>query len=268
VSLSQIVNYLKESVSLRANIFSIATLLYSSLFSLLSRNYYSLVALPYGLKAFLPLKYFPWIWLNVLHIYYYRDYEQLREFTPKGNWTIVDIGAFVGLYTIKAAKLAGFRGKIYAIEPIPFNYKFLKANILLNKLSNIEAINACVSTKSGIERIYVAEYGANSSLLRKYVEEMDYLSKVVEVKAIKLDYLVHQVGIVDLMKIDIEGFEEKVIESARSVLKPKYVKRIVIEVHPSYSSVSSISRILEENGYTVAVFGCLEAPDQVFVYAY
>ena len=67
---------------------------------------------------------------------------------------------------------------------------------------------------------------------------------------------------------NFEGFEEKVIESARSVLKPKYVKRIVIEVHPSYSSVSSISRILEENGYTVAVFGCLEAPDQVFVYAY
>jgi len=224
--------------------------------------------LPYGLKAFLPLKYFPWIWLNILHVYYYKDYEQLKEFIPKNSWTIVDIGAFVGLYSIKAAKLVGSRGKVYAIEPIPFNYKFLKANILLNKLSNIEAINACVSTKSGVEKIYVAEYGANSSLLKNYVEEMDYLSEVIKVKSIRLDYLMRQTGVVDLMKIDIEGLEEEVIESARSVLKPKYVKRIVIEVHSSYSSVSSISRILEENGYSVAVFGCLEAPEQVFVYAY
>ena len=267
MSLSQVVDYLRESIALRINVFPILTLLYSSLFSFLNKKYYSLIALPHGLKAFLPLKYFPWIWLNVLHIYYYRDYEQLREFIPRDNWTIVDIGAFVGLYSIKAARLA-FEGRVYAVEPTPFNYRFLLANISLNKLSNVKTINVCISTRSGTEKIYVAKYGANSSLLKEYVEDMDYLEKVVEVKSVKLESLIRQIGVVDLMKIDIEGIEEEIIKNSRNVLKPKYVKKIVVEVHPNYSSVSTVSNILEENGYNVAVFSCLEALEQVFVYAY
>src|SRR5438128_9459358 len=64
--------------------------------------------------------------------------------------TIVDVGAFIGLYTIALAKRVGPSGKVVAFEPDPDNFTALKAHVELNNVSDrVELIQAAVGTQDG-----------------------------------------------------------------------------------------------------------------------
>jgi len=60
--------------------------------------------------------------------------------------TVFDIGACTGLI---ASKIVGEKGKIFAFEPHPINYKWLKRSIEINNFTNIIPLNKAVSDKSG-----------------------------------------------------------------------------------------------------------------------
>ncbi len=70
---------------------------------------------------------------------FFEEYD--RWVFPEKLKLIVDAGAHVGLYSIKHASIAQ---KVIAIEPIPFNYKLLRININLNKLSNVYPSNVAL----------------------------------------------------------------------------------------------------------------------------
>jgi protein-L-isoaspartate O-methyltransferase len=48
---------------------------------------------------------------------------------------VVDIGANIGYYALMEARLVGSYGKVYAIEPVSYNFQLLENNIQLKKLS-------------------------------------------------------------------------------------------------------------------------------------
>jgi hypothetical protein len=66
--------------------------------------------------------------------------EKLRSFVTRlrSGMTVWDIGANVGLYTLLSARVAGPTGRVYAFEPIPRNLRFLRRQIALNGLTNVE----------------------------------------------------------------------------------------------------------------------------------
>ena len=74
---------------------------------------------------------------------------------------VYDIGANVGYFSLLAAVLSGSDGKVVAFEPLPRNIHYLKRHIQLNRLGNIEVIEAAVSDRTG--RAYF-DLGASSAM--------------------------------------------------------------------------------------------------------
>ena len=62
---------------------------------------------------------------------------------------VVDVGANVGTHTLALAKLVGAGGHVVALEPQPFVFRLLSANLLLNGCRNVTAINAGAGREAG-----------------------------------------------------------------------------------------------------------------------
>jgi len=127
----------------------------------------------------------------------------------KNATVFVDIGANIGGYTIRAAKYC----KVYAIEPLPRNYKILKINEKLNNVK-INSFNMAAGNKNGKIKLYYepGAYGT-PSVKRK----QNYF---IEVEMKPLDEIINEESI-DLLKIDVEGAEDLVLEGARNCKKNK-----------------------------------------------
>lgn len=132
--------------------------------------------------------------------------------------TILDIGANIGLHSIRWANSAQ-QAKIFAFEPSPTTRGILEKNIIYNKLSNkIEVVPKAVSEESGTASFYHCEDNAYSSLKDTQRKKV---TNVVTVPVTTVDDFVSQKNLtkVDLIKIDVEGFETEVIKGAVNTLK-------------------------------------------------
>lgn len=134
------------------------------------------------------------------------------------SMNIIDIGANTGLYAITAA-IENPSAKVYAFEPHPGIFKYLKNNIKTNSLDNITAEQSALTNHNGIIDLYIPAgmYGeieykipTTSSTLKDFRKS----SETITVPAIKLDTYCKEKNIkdVDLLKIDTEGTEHIIIE--------------------------------------------------------
>jgi len=144
----------------------------------------------------------------------------------------VDVGAYIGGYSIRAAKYC----KVYAIEPLPRNYKILKINEKLNNVK-INSFNIAAGNKNVKVKLYYDPWnlGLSSTKWKK--------KKSIEVEMKPLDEIINEESI-DLIKIDVEGAEDLVLEGARNCLKR--TKMVIIERSDSFPKAY---RILREEGF-------------------
>jgi len=223
--------------------------------------------LPMQLRAYCPSHLLPEAWRNALHIFYRLDYEQLREFRPREGWTVLDVGAFIGLYTLRAAKLVGVGGAVISVEPLDVNARYLALNVYVNSLRNVTLVKGCAWVSWGKARIYVPGSAINATLSREYARAMGGASRIIAVRCLPLDSLIEKAGRVDLMKVDVEGAELDLVTGSLKV-RPQLVNRVVIEVHTDVVRPSEIAETLEERGYEVFIYLPEDSPLQAFVYAY
>jgi len=149
----------------------------------------------------------------LIEIFLLEVYE--KEFKPSG--IVVDIGAFVGMFSIKAAFSAK---EVIAIEPSPETFKMLKSNC--KNMSNIRLVNKALSSNPGITRLYLARDTHSNTTIHK--------SKTyTEVEATTLDDLVDKP--VDFIKIDAEGAELKILKGAERTLSYPGTKLAIAAYH-------------------------------------
>lgn len=162
----------------------------------------------------------------------------------------LDVGAYVGLYAIAAAKRIGRTGHVYAFEPDPENFNMLCRQISLNGLHGlVEARQAAVGDDDG-----TVSFASGRSVESHIVSKGE---DGVPVQACRLDSVCPDFK-VNIIKIDVEGFEEKVLQGAERLLSDEQRKPRVmfIEVHPynwhlcGTTSDSLINR-LTKSGYDV-----------------
>lgn len=176
-----------------------------------------------------------------------REYEYLPEFELnkfKGK-IVVDAGAHVGLYSLLASV---FAKKVVAIEPHPVNFRILEANIVMNDIQNIVTINKALWHEETILDLYEGENTAGHSLLLKEKESFS-------VNTITLKDIIEKFGKIDLLKVDIEGSEFKVLERLEGS-DYKNVKNIVTEVHSKYGDINHLINSLAKSGFNVKEFSC------------
>lgn len=193
------------------------------------------------------------IFINLIDMYVKQEYFAHRDFIPRSGWTVVDVGAYIGLYTIFASYSVGAKGQVISFEPNPLAYYWLKQNIELNRLRNVEVYPVALGSNCGHTTLNIAldENMESSSIISSHVEGT--IIKEVKVPILTFDKFVKLRGInkVDLMKIDVEGYELEVLKGCEKVLSNSIIKRLVIEVHRDVIPLQFIISFLKSYRYKI-----------------
>jgi FkbM family methyltransferase len=142
---------------------------------------------------------------------------------------VVDIGAHVGWYTLIACKAVGPNGKVYAFEPDPKNFSFLKKNIALNGCTNVVAEQKAVSDQGGTLELFLHKDHSGWNKIR-YLGDT---TSSVSVEAVSFDdYFKDRAESIDFVKIDVEGAEGLILKGMKDSLEKFPTLELFIEYHP------------------------------------
>ena len=144
--------------------------------------------------------------------------------------TAVDLGANIGYFSLTAAGIVGPTGQVHAIEPTPSTVSRLRENIALNGFHNVTAHQLALSDDDGSIRLHLSgdDCEENSLFATGPGDES------IEVDATTLDRFADRQGLrrIDLLKVDVEGAEVRVLRGGRRVLGGAVAPALIIEVNP------------------------------------
>lgn len=127
--------------------------------------------------------------------------------------TFVDVGANVGLFTVAAGRKVGDAGCIFAFEPAPETMAALTDTLRLNGLSSIVTLHqSAAGRENGTAQLHVGRICGHSSLL-----PLEEKRETIDISIVALDDILGDRK-VDLIKIDIEGWELEALEGLRKTL--------------------------------------------------
>ena len=132
----------------------------------------------------------------------------LRSHTPDGG-VFVDIGANVGTYALTLAKKVGESGTVIAVEPHPVAHARLAFNRAASGLSQVKLVAAAAGPSNG--ELLIETDGDN--LGASHIVDGQSPSRAIRVPALTLQQILADAGVakVDALKIDVEGFEDRVL---------------------------------------------------------
>jgi FkbM family methyltransferase len=132
----------------------------------------------------------------------------LRAHTPEGG-VFVDIGANVGTYALVLAQKVGKNGTVIAVEPHPVAHARLAFNRAASNLSQVKLVAAAAGPSDG--EILIETDGDN--LGASHVVNGKSSGRTIRVPALTLLRILAEAGVakVDALKIDVEGFEDRVL---------------------------------------------------------
>ncbi len=153
--------------------------------------------------------------------------------TLKRGGRFVDIGANFGYYTSLASSIVGATGRVFAFEPSPVAQESLREMIELNRITNIELIHAAVGDRAGeLELLLPLDGPVHSPSV--FHSEGRFTPFTAPMLALD-DYAPLNDGTpIDLMKIDVEGFEPNVIAGMRSLAQRGIVRNLLCEFNSGW----------------------------------
>lgn len=126
---------------------------------------------------------------------------------------VLDIGANLGAHTVPLARLTGPSGVVVAFEPQRILFQILCGNLAMNSLTNVFAHPVALGRERGSCRIPFLDYGSE---LNFGGLEIDRSPEGETVSVVPLDQFRYPK--VDVIKLDVEGFEQRVLEGAADTL--------------------------------------------------
>lgn len=152
-----------------------------------------------------------------LELYGEYSEDEVRLFTQlvPENGTVVEVGANIGSLTVPLARMVGPRGRVVALEPQRAVFNILCGNLALNGLLQVEALRVAGGRAAGRMDIAVHDYDERENfggvgLGTPSSGPVETVS-VVAVDSLGLRRL-------DLLKIDVEGFEAEVVAGATAAI--------------------------------------------------
>jgi len=190
------------------------------------------------------------------HLYgsgwWHKEKGILEPYVKRGAVTL-DVGANLGFITGLLSQMVGPSGHVHSFEPSPTTYKKLTALVAKNNLANVATYNMGCSDEKTTLSLNLTESSGNSSM-RVREELHGKVRAVQQVEVVVLDdYLGDKLQRLDLIKIDTEGFEDRVLAGARELLR-RFKPTVYIELASEFrdSSESAIA-ILKNEGYKFVV---------------
>lgn len=152
--------------------------------------------------------------------------------------TVVDVGANIGYFALLAARRVGQTGKVIAIEPAPVTARFLRRNAEENLAANTVILECAVGRASGRQPLYVFDKTNWNSLVPR-----DGAVATIEVEVETLDHLLRHEACIDVVRMDVEGYEGDVIGGMSAVIS-RHKPFIVMELHASILSAPAVQEVL------------------------
>jgi FkbM family methyltransferase len=217
------------------------------------------------------------------HINKEKDYLFLDKMI-KPSYNCLDIGANVGLFSLKLSRLAS-EGQVYSFEPIPDTFTQLKKYVSMYNISNCQIFNAALvqnSSISSVDMIVPELLGSSRTgtahIQTKQVSNQDVsdikhfdnlfghnikpsdlnVGKHYKVKAITMDNIIKKLNpkTIDFIKCDVEGAEYSVMIGGEKSIR-KYQPIIQCELGFDYvESASSLKLINYLKGMNYRLYYC------------
>lgn len=148
----------------------------------------------------------------------YGEMEVFLQIVAEGSY-VVEIGANIGVHTLGLSKRVGISGRIFAYEPQRMVFQILCANMAINSCSNVYCFERAASDKKDIITIPELDYSKQGNFGGMSIEGF---STGRPVDVVILDEELEDIPRLNLIKVDVEGMEGKVLTGARqSIAKHK-----------------------------------------------
>jgi len=175
--------------------------------------------------------------------------ELLRKILFKGA-VVVDVGANIGIYSEFLSRYVGPTGVVHSFEPSPDNFNRLSA--ATRNLSNVRLTQAVVGERSGECKLYVSD----KLNVDHRAYKTDDLRRVVPIEMIALDDYFKAGQRVDLVKMDIQGYELHALRGAQRVVQENSDINLLLEFWPAGLEQAGVSwerlvEMLQGSGMTL-----------------
>lgn len=158
------------------------------------------------------------------------QYQEVMSVIGPGDH-VLDIGSFWGLFALGAARRVGESGRVIAVEPGPRQYSMLTTNVAINAFSDLVT---CVNEVCAAEADQSIEFYAdpNGSMIDSAVPNDDRTTVAIQLRSTTIDELVQRFDLhPNVIKIDVEGFEDLVLSGAKDTLS-RFRPTVFVEFHP------------------------------------
>ena len=163
---------------------------------------------------------------------------------------VVDVGANIGIYSEFLSRYVGPTGVVHSFEPSPDNFNRLSA--ATRNLSNVRLTQAVVGERSGECKLYVSD----KLNVDHRAYKTDDLRRVVPIEMIALDDYFKAGQRVDLVKMDIQGYELHALRGAQRVVQENSDINLLLEFWPAGLEQAGVSwerlvEMLQGSGMTL-----------------
>lgn len=178
------------------------------------------------------------------------EVDSILALTRPGD-QVLDLGANIGFHSLALAAAVGPGGRVIAVEPQHYCFQLLCANVTLNQLAQVHALRAAVGEVPGacaVPRIAPTQrHNAGATTVSTGTAAPSQAQDIVPM--ITVDSL--GLSRCDLIKIDTEGFEDRVVLGAQATLEA-HRPVLYIEVHDR-DKLHRLALTLKPLGYSLTL---------------
>jgi len=194
------------------------------------------------------------------------------KFNPSNsNPVIIDCGANIGM-SVLYFKRCFPSSTIIAYEPNPTTFDLLQKNIASYELINVTIHNRALSNSNGTIPFH---FNDDKGTLTGSLQSNRGGEKIIEVQCAKLSDLLSEMDVVDLIKMDVEGAEQNIVEDLIQSGAIQKVKELIIEFHHNIpgekNSFSHFIKMFEQSGFDYSIrtnFSSLGAMQDIVLHLY
>jgi FkbM family methyltransferase len=190
-------------------------------------------------------------WYEGDHHEWWMEIPFILQHMLAANDLVFEVGSHHGFHLIPIARRVR---QVIAIEPHPHNVSILRKNIALNTLTNVTVYQAAIGDAGG--KATLLQETSEGGLTDDGPKDRPTIS----VDLLSLDMLAQRYGQPQMLKIDVEGFEHRVIKGASQIMRHR--PKIALEVHVDWisrygCSVTELLDLLPLDDYAA---WCLDNP--------
>jgi FkbM family methyltransferase len=178
----------------------------------------------------------------------------IKLFLKKGD-TALDIGANIGLQSLRMSHAIGMEGKVYAFEPLEYLQEKFKKNISLNKAANVILFPFALSDRQDETNFKIDSHSWNQGAFSLDNQNGGHETQKVIVKVADEIPELQRLDNITMIKIDVEGFEYQVLQGLKQTLQ-KHKPIIIFEYDSNYwtrscQSIGDCFKFLRSLNYLV-----------------